>query len=107
MAVVVYYSGDSIYEDDNSLPEDTVVKAVIKVGVIRSRGLGARPTRMIAPAIEDADALRAYISGLQAVGTLTGVYEYGGMEPVQSATGEFLAGYVQTWGALYAHTITQ
>ena len=103
-AIVIFYGGDTAAGDEG-LPEDTLVEAQIRIGVVRRVGLAAKPAAQPTGALAEAEALRTFVASRDGEGTLTGVYEYAGMAPLQTHTGELLHGYALTYKALYAYTV--
>jgi hypothetical protein len=104
VAIVLFYYAD-LPAGDEDLPEDTLVDGQIRIGVVRSRGLAAKPAAEAPPALADAEAVRTYLARQIAAGTLTGVYEYAGMATLQNRAGEFLHGYALAYKALYAYEV--
>lgn len=103
-AIVVFYL-DDVAAGDTGLPEDTLVECQIRVGVVRHRGLSVRPTADAPGALDDADALRAWLAAQPADNALTGFWEYAGMTWLQTTTGDLLHGYALTYKVLYAHAL--
>jgi hypothetical protein len=104
LAIVLFYYADSAAGDE-ALPEDTLVDGQIRLGVVRSRGLAARPDAEPPPALADAEAVRTFLARRIAEGTLPGVYEYAGLATLQNRAGEFLHGYALAYKVLYAYEV--
>ena len=104
LSIILFYYADAPAGEDG-LPEDTLVDGQIRVGVVRGRGLAARPAAEAPAALADAEAVRSFLARRIAAGTLTGVYEYAGMATLQNRAGEFLNGYTLAYRALYAHEV--
>lgn len=104
VAIVLFYYTDAAAGDED-LSEDTLVDGQIRIGVVRSRGLAAKPAAEAPPALADAEAVRTFLARQIAEGTLPGVYEYAGLATLQNRAGEFLHGYALAYKALYAYEV--
>ncbi|NLN03145.1 MAG: hypothetical protein GX174_14775 [Lentisphaerae bacterium] len=101
LEIVIFYHADAPAGQEG-LAGDPLVEGQISLGVVRSRGLAARPAGEPPPALADAEAVRTFLARADAAGTLTGSYEYAGMTALQSRPGEFLHGYALAYKVLYA-----
>jgi len=104
-AVVLFYMSDLPLADEAGLVEDTAVEGRIRIGVIRHRGLAAKPASTAPAALAEAEALRSAMAQIADAATLSGGYEYGGMSYISNAAGELLHGYILEYKALYAYVV--
>ncbi|MGI5868678.1 MAG: hypothetical protein ACOX9C_04430 [Kiritimatiellia bacterium] len=101
LAIVLFYLGDAAAGMEE-LPEDTLVSGQIRAACAQSPGLAARPGRGAPGALAAAGELRTFVRRIADAPTLSGGYDYAGMQHLAARSGELLHGYALAFHAHYA-----